>query len=148
MKIKGPGPTGNGIQPPDKKGPKTTGKTFDSVLKETVSIPPQKSSTVSTPHPVAPVRQTGEVGKPLHAKAVRQVETALSDLEFYVNTLANNDVPLARLAPMSDALMNRKDELVSMLPYIDDTEMRDLITQTATLIINENSRLHLTGGGN
>ena len=74
------------------------------------------------------------------------METALSDLEFYVNTLANNDVPLARLTPMSDALMKRKDELVSMLPYIDDTEMRDLITQTATLIINENSRLNLTGG--
>lgn len=142
MKIKGPGLTG-GIQPPDKKGTKTTGKSFGSLLKETASKPAQKSSTVSGPRPVAPAMQTGEVGKPLRAKAVRQMETALNDLEFYINTLANNDVPLARLTPMSDALMARKDELVSMLPHIDDTEMRELITQTATLIINENSRLHL-----
>lgn len=143
MKIKGPGPTGNGLQPPNKKGPKTTGKSFDSVLKESSAKPAQKSATVSGPHPVAPAQQVGGVGKPLRAKAVRQVETALNDLEFYINTLANNDVPLARLAPMSDALMNRKDELVSMLPHIDDAEIRELITQTATLIINENSRLHL-----
>ncbi len=148
MKIKGVGPTGGGIQPPNKKGPKTTDKSFASVLKETSTKPAQKSSTVSTPHPVTPAQQTGDVGKPLRAKAIRQVETALSDLEFYINTLSNNDVPLARLTPMSDALMERKDDLVSMLPHIDDAEMREIITQTATLIINENSRLHLAGGGN
>ena len=142
MKIQGPGGPGKPAQPAGKKGPKSDDKKFDSVLKSVSSKPPQKSGAISSPPPLTQAHPAGEVGKPIIAKAVRQVETAFSDLEFYVNTLANNDVPLSRLAPMSDALMERKNELVSMLPHIDDPEMSDIITQTAALIINENSRYY------
>ena len=142
MKIQGPGGPGKPERPAGRKGPKTGDKKFDSVLKSASAGPPQKSGAVSAPPPVTQAHPAGEVGKPIRAKAILQVENAFSDLEFYVNTLANNDVPLSRLAPMSDALMERKNELVSMLPHIDDPEMSEIITQTAALIINENSRYY------
>ena len=142
MKIQGPGGPGKPAQPTGKKSPKSDDKKFDSVLKSVSSAPSQKSGGVSAPPPLTQTHPAGEVGKPIRAKAIRQVENALSDLEFYINTLENNDVPLSRLAPMSDALMERKDQLVSMLPHLDDPEMSEIITQTAALIINENSRYY------
>jgi hypothetical protein len=142
MKIEGPRPTGNGAPAPDKKSPKTKGGSFDSVLKGASKIKTPKSGSVPPPPSVIPAQPAGMVGNALRATAVKKIESALNDLEFYVNTLANNDVPLSRLTPMSEALMERKDELVAMLPHMDDPEMKELITQTAALILNENSRYH------
>ncbi len=143
MKIDGISPTGKGGDASAKKTEKAEGKAFDAYLKESMGAGKTASAGApGMPHPVTPVTGIEQASGALKTQAVRQVESALYDLEFYRNTLSNTDVPAARLLPMAEELMRKKDSLVSMLGHVDDPELHNLITQTAALIINENSRYH------
>lgn len=143
MKIDGINPAGDGGEISKKKTEKTAEKSFESFLKESVSATDRKNVTHA---PVAPSAMRAMPSEPttraVNAQAIRQVEAVLDDLDFYRNVLANSDVPLSRLLPMAETLTEKKDELVAILPHVEEPELRGLITKTATLIINENSRLH------
>lgn len=145
MKIDGISPTGKGGDASAKKTEKAADKPFDAYLKESMGAGKTASSGApGMPHPVTTVTGVEQASGALKTQAVRHMENALDDLEFYRNTLSNTDVPAARLLPMTEELMRKKDSLVSMLGHVDDPELHNLISQTAALIINENSRYHST----
>ncbi|GMT42587.1 MAG: hypothetical protein IEMM0002_0998 [bacterium] len=143
MKIDGMRPPEGGGEIPKKKAEKTSGKPFESFLKESASAPKEKSGAAPLPPPAAHTPVSAPAGQAVQTQAVKQVESLLADLEFYRNILGKSDVPLPRLEPMAETLMKKKDSLTVMLPHVDDPELKDLITQTAALVINENNRLHL-----
>lgn len=142
MKIDGVGPAGKGAGEPKKVNPDPKGSAFETVLKETMAHKSVKVAPVSGPVSVMPLQSAMPVGSSMQSEALSQLEALLGDIDLYRNTLANSDVPLSRLEPMTDSLMGKKDNLVSLLAHVDDPEIRDLITQTAALVINENSRFH------
>ncbi|MEE8484159.1 MAG: hypothetical protein V3S46_06130 [Nitrospinota bacterium] len=145
MKIDGISPTGKGGDASAKKTEKAAGKPFDSYLKESMGAGKAASAGApGMPHPVAPVPGIEQTSGAIKTQAARLMENALDDLEFYRNTLSNAEVPVARLLPMTEELMRKKDSLVSILGHVDDPELHNLISQTAALIINENSRYHST----
>jgi len=144
MKIDGTRPPGSSGDIPRKKSAKTPGggESFKSVLNEVSRGQTEKPGAVQPPPPVVPPRSVGRVGGAVETRAVERLDTALADLELYRNALANADIPKSRLSDMADLLAERKDELVSLLPHVSDPEVRDLITGTAALIIDENTRYH------
>ncbi|MBI5178561.1 MAG: hypothetical protein HZA04_04820 [Nitrospinae bacterium] len=143
MKIDGLTPAEKGGETP-KKTDKVTGPSFDSILKETMtSAPAGKTQAAQMAAPLmpthfAPFKSTN----PFAAEAVNQLDGVLGDLQIYLNSLANPDVPTSRLAPMVDGLMEKKDKLVSLLSHLNDPALQDLVTQTASLILSENTRIH------
>lgn len=143
MKIDGIKPAGDGGEISKKKTEKTSEKSFDSFLKESVSALPRKDVTNASA-PASAMRKVAvePTGKAINAKAITQVEAVLDDLDFYRNVLGSSDVPLSRLVPMAETLAEKKDALVAILPHVEEPEVRDLITRTAALVVDENSRLH------
>ena len=143
MKIDGLTPAGKGGETPQKTE-KVTGPSFDSILKGAMAAP-ESGKTAST-QAAGPVMPTHFVpfksSNPLSTEAVNQLDGVLGDLQLYLNSLSNADVPVSRLAPMVDALMEKKDKLVTLLSHVNDPALQDLITQTASLILTENTRLN------
>ncbi len=143
MKIDGINPTGKPGQEP-KKTDKVSGDAFDSFLKSAMNTGQSaQAKPAAGPAPVMhPQLVMGQTQNPFQAEAVRQLDSTLSDLELYQNTLANADVPSQRLAPMADMLMQKKDSLVALMAKTDDPKLKEIISQTAAVILNENSRLY------
>ena len=143
MKIDGINPTGKPGQE-QKKTDKVSGDTFGSFLKSAMNTgQTAQAKPVTGPAPVMhPQMVMGQVQNPFKAEAVRQLDATLGDLELYQNTLANADVPSKQLAPMADLLMQKKDSLVALMGKTDDPKLKDIISQTAAVILNENSRLY------
>lgn len=143
MKIDGINPTGKPGQEP-KKTDKASGDAFDSFLKNAMNAgQTAQTKTATGPAPVMhPQLVMGQAQNPFQTEAVRQLDSTLGDLELYQNTLANADVPAKRLAPMADQLMQKKDSLVALMGKTDDPRLKDIISQTAAVILNENSRLY------
>lgn len=143
MKIDGINPTGKPGQEP-KKTDKVSGDAFDSFLKSAMNTGlTTQAKPVTGPAPLMqPQLVMGQPQNPFQKEAVRQMDAALDDLELYQNTLANGDVPSKRLAPLAEQLMQKKDLLVALMGKTDDPKLKELISQTATVILNENSRLY------
>lgn len=142
MKINGIKPAGDGGEISRNKTGKTSEKSFESFLKESTGEEPRKS-LVNAPTAPSAIRipPSKLTGRAVSAQAIKQVEAVLDDLDFYRNVMANSDVPLARLIPMATTLAEQKDQLVAMLPHVEESTVRGLIIQAAALIIDENSRL-------
>ncbi len=141
MKIDGTGKIGpSGEIPEKKKGEKATGDSFASHLDNAMTGKPEKSSAVGPPMPVSSLRPVGKVGAAFTTKAINQLESMLGDLDIYKNSLANIDIPEDQLKPLGDALMKKKDNLVSLLKMVDDPELKAMITDAVTIVLNENSR--------
>lgn len=143
MKIDGINPTGKPGQEP-KKTDKVSGEAFDSFLKSAMNTgQAAQTKPVTGPTPIMhPQLVMGQTQNPFQTEAVRQMYAILSDMELYQNTLANGDVPTKRLAPMADTLMQKKDSLVALMGKTDDPKLKEIISQTAAVILNENSRLY------
>ncbi len=143
MKIDGINPTGKPGQEP-KKTDKVSGDAFASFLKDAMNTGQATQSKPATgPAPVMyPQPVMGQAQNPFQAEALRQLDGTLSDLELYQNTLANVDVPSKRLAPLADSLMQKKDSLVALMGKTGDPKLKEMISQTAAVILNENSRLY------
>lgn len=143
MKIEGLPPPGKGDETPRGKAEKTEGKPFDSFLKESIGAGKTvKKEAQFSVHSIPPVHNPEKPAGNVKSNAIKELETVLSDLEMYRNTLADEEVPLARLSEMSDTLVMKKDALVAMMPHVDDPDIKNLIAHTAALILNENSRYH------
>lgn len=143
MKIDGINPAGKPGQEP-KKTDKVSGEAFDSYLKTAMNTgQTAQAKPVTGPAPVMhPQLAMGQTQNPFQAEAVRQLDAALGDLELYRNTLGNPDVPAKRLGPLADQLMRKKDSLVALMGKTDDPKLKELLSQTAAVILNENSRLY------
>lgn len=143
MKIDGINPAGKPGDAP-KKTEKTTGGAFDAFLKNAMeTAKPGAGAPAGGPAPVMPPAMLFQTPKnPFSAEALKQLDATLDDLEMYRNALASGDIPLKRLKPMADALMARKDGLVGLMSRVDDPKLKELLSTTATTILDENSRLH------
>ncbi len=144
MKIDGLTPAGKSGETP-KKTETVTGPSFGSFLQNAIeSGKAEKAQAPQMPVPVMPLSQMMNVkaGNPFVKEAVSQLESVLGDLEMYQNSLDNPDLPPGRLGPLADSLMAKKDLLVGMMPHLDDPKLKELITQTASLILSENTRSH------
>ncbi|MBI3581990.1 MAG: hypothetical protein HY098_07970 [Nitrospinae bacterium] len=144
MKINGVNPLGKGGESNKKSEPRATGPSFGDVLKETLNAD-NAAKTRSAPGPLplmppAPLSQASS--EATVNQATNMVESALGDLEMYQNALANPKIPNDRLKPMAQNLMDSKDKLVAFLPKVGDGPLKGVITQTASLIISESSRLN------
>jgi hypothetical protein len=144
MKINGLTPAGKGGELNKKSDSPVTGNSFGNVLQDALNAtgaPKVQSAPAPFPlmqmSPITPA-STNQVAN----QATSMVENALGDLEIYQNALANQNVPTSRLKPMAQNLMDTKDQLVSFLPKVSDNSLKGLISQTASLIISENSRLN------
>jgi hypothetical protein len=146
MKIDGITPAGKGGETP-KKSETVTGPSFGSFLQDAMETgKAEKARASAMPSPVMPSQLVNTaVANPITREAMSQLETILGDLEMYLNSLSNADVPEGRLGPLSDSLMQKKDVLVGIMKHIDDPKLKDLISQTASLILSENTRLHSVG---
>jgi hypothetical protein len=144
MKINGLTPAGKGGEQ-GKKTEQATGPSFGSFLQDALKTgAPSQAQPVPMPFsasPISPVNGLDPV-KQAEQLAASMVETTLSDLEIYQNSLSNPVIPASRLQPMAQSLMNSKDNLVSMLSKINDKSLKGIVSQTAGLIISENSRLN------
>ena len=143
MKIDGINPTGKPAQEP-KKTDKVSGDAFDSFLKSAMNTgQTAQTKPISGPAPMMhPQLVMGQTQNPFQAEAMRQMDAILGDMELYQNTLANGDVPSKRLAPLADQLMQKKDSLVALMGKTGDPKLKEIISQTAAVILNENSRLY------
>ena len=143
MKIDGINPTGKPGQEPKKTG-NVSGDTFSSFLKDAMQTGQTASAKPAAgPAPIMhPQLVMGQGQNPIKTEAVRQLDAVLGDLELYQNTLANADVPSKRLGPLADMLLQKKDSLVALMGKTDDPKLKEIISQTAAVILNENSRLY------
>lgn len=142
MKIEGTGKVGGSGEIPGKKRGKVSDASFESHLKDAFTGKKGKPASVPSFMPVSNVQHTGEVGKAITSKAEKLLESMLGDLELYRNSLANTDIPKSRLQPMNDSLMEKKGNLVKLLKMVDDPELKELIAEAASLVVNENSRYY------
>jgi len=144
MKIKGVNPLGKGGESGKKCETQATGPSFGKILNETLNADnAAKTQAATGPHPLIPPTSLSPVSSDTAVnQATNMVESALGDLEMYQNALGNSKIPSDRLKPMAQNLMDSKDKLVSFLPKVGDGPIKGIITQTASLIISENSRLN------
>ncbi len=144
MKIDGINPAGTQGQEPKKSADKVSGASFGSFLQNAMKADQAApAKPVSGPAPLLSAQMAAaQVKNPFHAEAVNQLESVLGDLELYRNTLATPDVPAKQLGPMADLLMQKKDALVALMGKVDDPQLKDMLSQTAAVILNENSRLY------
>lgn len=144
MKIDGLNPLGKGGDLNKKAETAPTGSSFGNILKETLNAEgAAKPQSAPAPFPIMQLSPlTPTATNPVANQAMSMVESALGDLEMYQNALANPNVPNDRLKPMAKNLMDVKDNLVSFLPKVNDESLKGIISQTASLIISENSRLN------
>lgn len=144
MKINGLPPVGPTGEPGKKSEAQVTGPSFGNVLQDALGAA-NTAKTAPTPAPLQmlPLSPIAPVSTSQFAQqAAGMVESVLGDLEMYQNALANQSVPTSRLKPMAQNLMDSKNQLVSMLPKVNDSSLKNIISQTASLIISESSRLN------
>ncbi len=144
MKIKGVNPLGKGGESGKKGETQATGPSFGNILKETLNADnAAKTQAAPGPLPLIPPASLSPASSDAAVnQATNMVESALGDLEMYQNALADPKIPNDRLKPMAKNLMDSKDKLVSFLPKVGDGPLKGIITQTASLIISESSRLN------
>ncbi|MBI3795193.1 MAG: hypothetical protein HY280_10790 [Nitrospinae bacterium] len=144
MKINGLTPQGSGGETGKKVDAPITGPSFGSVLQEAgksgQTSGPKAPQAVGLPPPLSPIsgNTTGQIAN----QAVTMLENTLGDLQMYQNAMANPGVPASSLKPMSQNLMDAKNNLVSYLPKVNDKALKEMISQTASLILSENTRVN------
>lgn len=84
-----------------------------------------------------------ELSKATSGATVNTLDNALTDLSMFKNALSNNDIPLARLAPIVSKLSTHRDEIAGMINKIPDEELRSTATDTLSLLISQINQYHL-----
>jgi hypothetical protein len=144
MKINGLPPIGKGGELNKKSETQVTGPSFGNVLQDAIGAgnvgKVQSAPAPFQMMPLTPINPASQ--NQIVNQATSMVENVLGDLEMYQNALANPNIPTNRLKPMAQNLMDSKDKLVSLLPKVNDNSLKSIISNTASLIISEHSRLN------
>jgi len=143
MKIDGSGKVGGNGEVTGKKQEKVTDGSFGSHLKEAMASKTDKAEAINAPFPIQQTQAvTATSTNPIEQKAVGQIESLLQDLDIYKNSLTNENIPKSRLREASDSLMKQNSELVSLMKMVDNPKLKEIISQTASVVLNENSRIN------
>ena len=142
MKIDGIGNVGGAGEVKKNKGTEAaTG--FDSALREAMGS--KEASPVTTPTPAMMaqgIRHASNVGSSFKQASVAGIEATLGDLDIYKSALEDESIPPARLRGMSDKIAEKKKELMSLMKTVEDPQLRELLSRTAALVADEQSRAY------
>ncbi|VAX22703.1 hypothetical protein MNBD_NITROSPINAE04-1382 [hydrothermal vent metagenome] len=148
MKIDGIDPANKGLPSikPVGKEP-VSGASFASLYNNLISKTgaSDPSSTSAPPLPGAglpfmapPVGPDSFSG----SMAVDRMESLFTDLEMFKNALANSDIPVDRLAPLVSEFVGRKNELAVMIGRIPDQELKSVVSDALTVVIDLVNQYH------
>lgn len=73
---------------------------------------------------------------------VDRMESLFTDLEMFKNSLANSDIPVDRLSSLVSEFAGRKDELAAMIGRIPDEELKSVVSDALTVVIDLVSQYH------
>lgn len=149
MKIDGIDPTG-GQQKKTGGVQKTKSDIFQDILDSLSGSkqPGAPASKTSAPLPgsgmpfiVPPVSSAASAPIPA-TDAVSSMDGLLTDLDMFKNALANNDVPLERLSSLVSTLVERKDELATMIGRVEDEDLKGMLSEALGLVIDLVDQYH------
>jgi len=141
MKIDGLDPIQGPERLPGKPG-KVSDYSFSALFDQLVSGhgAPRNAASSGQVYPGAgvpfippPVSGAGDFSSGM---AVEGVERLLTDLDMFRNVLANSQVPVERLSTLVDELLVRKDELASMIGRIEDEDLKAVLGEALSVVID------------
>jgi len=148
MKIDGIDP-GKGLPSAKPVGKESvSGASFWTLYDNLISKPglPDQSSTSAPPLPgvTLPFMAPPVSGQDLFtgSMATDRMESLFTDLEMFKNALANSDIPVDRLAPLVSEFVGRKDELAVMIGRIPDQELKSVVSEALSVVIDLVNQYH------
>jgi len=149
MKIDGIDPANKGLpsSKPVGKEP-VSGASFaslyDNLISKTGASDPSSASASPLPGAGLPFMAPPVSGPDLFAgsMAVDRMESLFTDLEMFKNALANSDIPVDRLAPLVSEFVGRKDELAVMIGRVPDQELKSVVSDALTVVIDLVNQYH------
>jgi hypothetical protein len=142
MKIDGAGPIGE-TGPVKKQGTprKVDGNTFADMLDNAVGgTTPAGQAGASSP--LTPISKIPFLGNITSAGAdssavTSRLDSLIDDLSMFQNSLANQNIDLAKLRPMIDSLLAHKDELAGMFRDMPEGELKNLVSSAISMVIDQ-----------
>lgn len=142
MKIDGPGSIGEtGSVKKQNNSPKVDGNAFADILSNAVGGT-TPDGQVSGSSPLAPISKVPFLGNITSAGSdssavTSQLDSMIDDLSLFRNSLANQNIDLAKLRPMIDSLLAHKDELAAMLRDMPEGELKSLVSSAISMVIDQ-----------
>jgi len=143
MKIDGVDPLKNipGSPKPPASQP-VSGPSFADLLQQaTGAATPTATPKTTATGPVSPTPFLMPVesanAAPARDDIFKSLDGLMTDLDMLQNALGNNDVPLGRMAPLMDALVARKDDISQVVNNVEDPELRALLSDALSLVIDQ-----------
>lgn len=142
MKIDGAGSVGETGSVRKQVNPnKVDGNTFADMLNNAVGAT-TPAGQVSGSAPLAPISKVPFLGNIPGAGAdpsavTSQLGSLIDDLSMFQNSLANQNIDMAKLRPMIDSLLAHKDELAGMLRDMPEGELKNLVSSAISMVIDQ-----------
>jgi hypothetical protein len=143
MKIDGLDPANKGpqpVKPADKEAVSVSsfGNLYDELISKTGATDPSRGLTAPLPGAGIPFIAPPVSGQNPYTDSmvVDRIENLFTDLEMFKNALSNSDIPIERLSSLISEFLERKDEMASMIGRIPDEELRGVVSDALTIVID------------
>lgn len=120
------------------------GNIYDNLVSKTGAAGPSSKAAALLPGAGVPFIAPPVLGVDpfTNLMAVDRIESLFTDLEMFKNALANSDMPVERLSSLVSEFAGRKDELAAMIGRIPDEELKSVVSDSLSVVINLVSQYH------